>query len=896
VAASGQSIIELIIRLKDEASQGVAGLRGQLDSWHNTLTHGQGILSSYTGQLAAMFGVYLGAQGLAGLARGFTDTASSMESYGVRLRVLMGSQEQANAALQLMQDIAAKSPATIGQVVESGTTLQAMGASLYTWLPVLNDLSAVMGMTMPEAASALGRAYAGGIGAADIFRERGINALIGSFAKMKYGIDDLTKVSLPEFRRIMLEAMSAAGGGIAGAGEEMAKTGSGLWSMLSDAYERWKLKIADTGAYDNLKGKLDALLKQIDKWAENGKLDEWAQTAGEWIEYLAGWVERLSTFLYNHSDSIERVVLGYVGLTRVLPALIGLVSSLAAAQERLNVAQAEGATTGAVGAKTTGKMALAGKSLLAGYIGYEAGGVAGDLTYGAGPGATWGQRLGGLAGFGIGAYFGGPWGALAGSAAGSYIGGGIGSLSDRVATPSEAMPKADNSAALAAAQAADAQKTFDEERKALHQQLEAALTKITVTEVQRRIDAEIEKLVEIKKKYGEKSEEYKLQEQVLTATLQQELDKRGKAEIEAMQKVLKARMDYEEKKQKAVAEVAGVTGNSEAGAEAKLQALKDKARERLQAGVPVADVTKALASELEAYYKDLTDQQQKAIDKTKDLVQAQQDARSKISDMGDQFADLNTQRDALIAQEHHEGGYINDQGQGFDYNAYYKKLDEIDRKRAKLDADMQAQQENLDKLEREATTTPAEIETKYQQALASVTGYLAQVKQDLATGNLEVVGQMLTDWGGAYGQILSDLNGLGLMEARPRATLLDQATQPVADLISKLQGLVSRDWVVRVRAAVEAPLSEYQFSLETHHTGTLYSSGGLKVLEPGEVVIPSRGGLAGDFRAAVDALGSAVSSRAGGGGPVNIIINQKIDRAFIRNVLVPELNRALERA
>lgn len=52
-----------------------------------------------------------------------------------------------------------------------------------------SDLAAFMGTTATEAAQALGRAFAGGAGAADILRERGILQLI----RDTKGIEDLSK-------------------------------------------------------------------------------------------------------------------------------------------------------------------------------------------------------------------------------------------------------------------------------------------------------------------------------------------------------------------------------------------------------------------------------------------------------------------------------------------------------------------------------------------------------------------------------------------------------------------------------------------------------------------------------------------------------------------------------
>jgi len=226
------------------------------------------------------------------LVNSFIDVASSVENYRVRLSTLLGSQRAAAEAMQFFNDIAAKSPATLGEVIEAGTTLVAMGADYKKWIPVLNDLAAVMGMKLPEAAAALGRAYAGGAGAADIFRERGILNVIKDFAKLKYGINDITKVELPEFQKIMYETFTAQGGRIAGAGEELAKTWTGKISMMKDAWFQFRQEVMGSGLFEALKIGLDVVLARLDEMKKSGDLKRVATEVGATVlEVIATVIE-----------------------------------------------------------------------------------------------------------------------------------------------------------------------------------------------------------------------------------------------------------------------------------------------------------------------------------------------------------------------------------------------------------------------------------------------------------------------------------------------------------------------------------------------------------------------------------------------------------------------------
>jgi len=248
---------------------------------------------SLTKKLIALGGAYVGLRGLSRLAGSFMDVASSTEQYRLRLETLLGSQEAATEAMEFFRKTAAKVPFTLQEVIESGTTLTAMGADLQQWTPILTDLAAVMGMKLPEAASALGRAFAGGAGAADIFRERGILQIIKDFARMKYGIEDITKVSLPEFRRIMYEAFTDPEGKIAGAADKLSTTWAGTVSMLQDKWFQFREAVMKAGVFDYLKERLSAFNEKLDQLIKTGKLQEWAEGAATAIMNLFEAMEQI---------------------------------------------------------------------------------------------------------------------------------------------------------------------------------------------------------------------------------------------------------------------------------------------------------------------------------------------------------------------------------------------------------------------------------------------------------------------------------------------------------------------------------------------------------------------------------------------------------------------------
>lgn len=290
-------------------------------------------------RLVAVGLAYFGARGIFRMAKSFLDVATSVETYKLRLDAMLGSQQAATEAMAFFKDVAAKVPFTLEQVIEAGVKVQAFGADLKAWTPIMADLAAFMGVTLPEAASALGRAFAGGAGAADIFRERGILQVIKDFARMERGIDDITKISLPEFRDVMFDAFAGAESKVAGTADKLATTWVGTVSMLQDKWFKFRDAVMKAGVFKILKEELASFNEKLDKFVESGGLEEWAKntaiaimglfkTVAKGIEVLLLVVHEFQAAVFESSalvldyirDFIKKLIAGYVLLGEVMPA------------------------------------------------------------------------------------------------------------------------------------------------------------------------------------------------------------------------------------------------------------------------------------------------------------------------------------------------------------------------------------------------------------------------------------------------------------------------------------------------------------------------------------------------------------------------------------------------
>lgn len=206
-----------------------------------------GPLGAFIGSIkSGMMQLGLFAQGVStvtsviqGIGNAIIKPASEIEQLRLRLTSLYGSTQAASTAFSKFRDVASRTPATLQQVVEAGASLKAFGMDAEATLESVSDLAAYMGMDVVEASQAVGRAFAGGAGAADILRERGVLELIKSFK----GIDDLTKLTLPEFRTALLESLSDPAAGIAGSADRMAQSYAGAVSNMQDSLQTLSAKI-----------------------------------------------------------------------------------------------------------------------------------------------------------------------------------------------------------------------------------------------------------------------------------------------------------------------------------------------------------------------------------------------------------------------------------------------------------------------------------------------------------------------------------------------------------------------------------------------------------------------------------------------------------------------------
>lgn len=254
-----------------------------------------------------------------------------------RLTSIIGDADRAAQAFERIQQVASRTPFSLQAVTEAAITLRAFGEQNEAALTAIADLAAFMGTTIPEAAQAYGRAFAAGAGAADILRERGVLALIQTRA----GVDDLTKLSLPEFRRVLFQTLIDPSAEVAGAADRLSRTLVGAVSNVQDRFDRFRDSIARAGFLDLVVDQIDDLLRAFDELDRDGTLDALARDISEVFE---GAVRDVRTFIDSFTPedlrqiaarlvqigeeivTIGNVALQAAGFVARLAAQIGLIA------------------------------------------------------------------------------------------------------------------------------------------------------------------------------------------------------------------------------------------------------------------------------------------------------------------------------------------------------------------------------------------------------------------------------------------------------------------------------------------------------------------------------------------------------------------------------------------
>ena len=236
--------LNINITARDRTKQAFNGIRGGLAGLKNAVFSLKGAF------------VGLGA-GL--VVKSFITTGRSIEDLQVRLKQLFGSTQEGAKAFDVMADFASKVPFSLEQIQQASGNLAVVAGDadkLSKILEITGNVASVTGLDFATTAEQIQRSFAGGIAAADIFRERGVRDLLGFSAGATVSAEETIRA---------FEKVFGKNGRFGKATDELASTFTGTLSMLGDKLFNFKRGVAGAGFFDELKKEFKLLNEFIEE-------------------------------------------------------------------------------------------------------------------------------------------------------------------------------------------------------------------------------------------------------------------------------------------------------------------------------------------------------------------------------------------------------------------------------------------------------------------------------------------------------------------------------------------------------------------------------------------------------------------------------------------------------
>lgn len=235
------------------------------------------------------------------IGRHLVSAASEVEGYQIVLRKTLGSVKEGNKLFKFMSKYASTVAHEFRDLMGSAVTLSGVlkgGAdATIKWIPLLGDLGAyakLLGIDMWETTSQIIRFFSTGAAAADLFREKGVLALLGFKAGVHY--------SVQETQKILMEAWEDPKSKFRGLAKDLASTWMGLMSMFKDAWFLARLEIMKGGLFEYLKEWLGNITAEIKRMAAQGDWIKIGDSITRYIisirivlKYIEMWKEALLT-------------------------------------------------------------------------------------------------------------------------------------------------------------------------------------------------------------------------------------------------------------------------------------------------------------------------------------------------------------------------------------------------------------------------------------------------------------------------------------------------------------------------------------------------------------------------------------------------------------------------
>ena len=254
--ASQKLNIDIIAR--DKTKQALGGIRGALGRLKSSIFSVQ---SAFIGLGAGL------------VTRNLVNTGKDLENLRTRLKFLLKDTNEGAKAFDNMVKFASKVPFSLEEIQRGSGILATVtdnAEDLQNMLEITGNVAAVTGLDFRTTAEQIQRSFSAGIGAADLFREKGVRNMLGFKAGATVSIEETVQA---------FEKVFGKEGRFGKATDELAQTFEGTLSMIGDKVFNFKKVLLEAGFFEELKNQFG----ELDKFLEDNakQLDEIATTVGK---------------------------------------------------------------------------------------------------------------------------------------------------------------------------------------------------------------------------------------------------------------------------------------------------------------------------------------------------------------------------------------------------------------------------------------------------------------------------------------------------------------------------------------------------------------------------------------------------------------------------------------
>ena len=261
-----------------------------------------GVRAGLTNLRSAVFSVQSAILGIGGglAIKSILNVGSTVEQLRLRFAFLFKGVKEGDKAFQGLINFASRVPFSLEEIQAGAGNLAVVtknAEELNEILAITGNVASVTGLDFRTTAEQIQRSFSSGIGSADLFRERGVRALLG----FKAGVQVTTEDTKKRFRELF-----GKGGEFEKATEVLSTSFTGTLSMLSDKLFKFRLDTAQAGFFDFIKQGL----AEINKLIENNS------------EVLTSFGEKLSAGLIT---ATKQIILGGAVIIQAIKPIFSFV-------------------------------------------------------------------------------------------------------------------------------------------------------------------------------------------------------------------------------------------------------------------------------------------------------------------------------------------------------------------------------------------------------------------------------------------------------------------------------------------------------------------------------------------------------------------------------------------